>query len=191
MDWNKITLNQFNELQKALEISDETERLITISEIVFGEEVTNLPIAEFNKKIKELDFLYKEIPNNHLVKSIKVNGREYKVDGLLGHITTAQYIDFINHNKSDDIAKKLSVFFIPKGHTYNDEYDMLQVIEDMGYLPMDVVNSTAFFFNRQLAKFIQIFLSSLKKKVKKMKITEEQKQKILTEIQPLVCYPIF
>lgn len=191
MNWNKITLNQFNKIQKAIEIADETERLLTISEIVFGEEVTNLPLSEYSKKIKELDFLKKEIPNNHLVNNIKVNNTTYHLIGTLGNITTAQYIDYTNHLKIGDFAKILSVFFIPKGHKYNDGYDMLQVIQDMECLPMDVVNSTAFFFKRQLAKFIQIFLSSLQKKVKKMKITEEQKQKILTEIQPLVYYPLF
>ena len=191
MKWNKITLNQFCQIQKAFEITDETERLITISEIVFGEDVTNLPLSEYSKKIKELDFLKEEIPNNHLVKSVKVNGREYRLDGLLGNITTAQYIDFINHSKTNDVAKILSVFFIPKEHKYNDGYDMLQVINDIGSLPMDIVNSTAFFFARQFNKFIQIFQSSLKKKMKKMKIDSKTKEQIQQIIMSLESYLTF
>lgn len=191
MDWNKINLKQFNLIQESLNIPDETERLIRISEIVFGDDITNLSLTDYANKVKELDFLTKEIPNNHLVNNIKVNNTTYHLVGTLGNITTAQYIDYTNHLKAGDFAKILSVFFIPKGHKYNDGYDILEVIKDMECLPMDVVNSTAFFFKRQLAKFMEIFLSSLEKKVKKVKTTKEQKEKLIKEIQHLESFPIY
>ena len=188
MNWKDITLNQFIKLQELLKIQDDTERLISITELVFGESVTDLPLTEWNKKVKELDFLAEEIPTNHLVKHIKVNNKEYTLHGVLGNITTAQYVDYINHSKSGDIAKMLSVFFIPKNHKYNDGYDMLETINDIGCLPMDVVNSTAFFFNRQLAKFIQIFKSSLQKKIRKMKINNKQKEVMINLLKTLESY---
>lgn len=190
MEWKNVTLKQFINLQELFKIEDETERLISITELLFGDSVTDLPLVEYNKKIKELEFLKEEIPTNHLIKNIKVNGKEYVLHGVLGNITTAQYVDYINHSKTGDIAKILSVFFIPKNHKYNDGYDMLEVINDVGCLPMDVVNSTAFFFSRQLAKFIQIFQSSLQKKIKKMKINDKQKEVMINLLKTLESYHI-
>lgn len=162
MTWNDITLNQFNAISKALKIEDETEKFIALCEAVYGEDVTSLPLQDFNKKVR-LDFLQKEIPTNHIITKFKIDDREYTVDCLTGNMTTAQYIDFINHSKSQDYAKILSVFFIPKEHKYNDGYNMDQVIKDMGEVPIDIVVSEAFFFGRQLQKFMQIFLHSFKK----------------------------
>lgn len=190
MDWKDITLNQFNELQEVLKIEDETERMIGISEVVFGDSITELPLSEYTKKLKELDFLKTELPNTHIVKSVTVNGRSYKVDGLLGNITAAQYLDYTNHLKSNDMAKLLSVFLIPAGHKYNDGYDMIQVINDMGSLPIDIVNSTAFFFIKQYNRFIKIFLSSLAKKIKKMKVKKNEKKIMMDLLQPLESYLI-
>ena len=191
MSWNEITLNQFEALQSALKIEDETERLISISEIVFGENVTELPIGEYTKKVKELSFLQIDVPNDCKVKGVSVNGRDYDILGLLGNISTAQYIDYTNHMKEGKTANMLSVFFVPKGHKYNDGYDMLQVISDIGCMPITIVNSTAFFFTRQLELFMRIFQSSLKKQIRKMKLPKEQKQLLMDGLQHLESYPIF
>ena len=183
MKWSNVTLRQFLELQKLLQIEDENERLISIAELFLGDEVNNLPIPEFAKKVKELDFLKEEIPNTLIVKSIKVNGREYTIDAVLGHITTAQYIDYQNWMKQENnYAGVLSVFFIPKGHKYNDGYDIEEVLKDMLELPIDVVCSECFFFSRQLHRFIQIFQSSSVKKIQSMKIPKEKKESMIKMI---------
>ena len=81
------------------------------------------------------------------------------------------------------MKKILSVFFIPEGHKYNDGYDMLQVITDIGELPIPVVESAAFFFERQLVKFMEIFQSYSIKRIKKTKMPKEQKEKVIKIIQ--------
>ena len=81
-------------------------------------------------------------------KDIKVNGREYYFDGLLGKITTAQYIDFQNYQKNNDEQKSFSVFIIPKGHKYNDGYDIEQVFNDILDVPVPVLFSASFFLSR-------------------------------------------
>lgn len=182
MKWNDVTLSQFLELQEINKIEDETDKILSLAELFFGEEVTSLSLPEFNKKMRVLDFLKDEIPTNHIVKKVVVNKHEYTIDAVLGHMSTAQYVDFINFSKDEsNIHKTLAVFFIPKGHKYNDGYDMEQVFEDMLSLPVDIVMSESFFFKRQFALFIKIFQSYSKRTMKKTNLPKEMKNN-LTEV---------
>ena len=148
LTWANITYRQLLDIREAANIEDENERVYAIMEAVYGEDVLNLPLKDFNEKCKELSFLQKAIPNDLHVKNIKVNGREYYFDGLLGKITTAQYIDFQNYLKNEDEQKTFSVFIIPKGHSYNDGYDMEQVFNDILDVPVPILFSASFFFIR-------------------------------------------
>ena len=148
LKWNDIKYRTLLNIREAANIEDENERVFAIMEAIFGEDVLNLPLKDFNEKCKELQFLQKEIPNDLHVKDIKVNGRSYYFDGLLGKITTAQYIDFQNYQKNNDEQKSFSVFIIPKGHKYNDGYDMEQVFNDILDIPVPVLFSASFFFSR-------------------------------------------
>lgn len=167
MTWNDITYRQLLDIREAANIEDENERVYAIMEAIFGEDVLDLPLKEFNEKCKELQFLQKQIPNDLHIKNIKVNGREYYFDGLLGKITTAQYIDFQNYQKNEDEQKTFSVFIIPKGHKYNDGYDMDQVFNDILDVPVPILFSASFFFIRQFELFIRIFRRYSIKSMKK------------------------
>lgn len=173
MTWNDITYRQLLDIREAANIEDENERVYAIMEAVFGEDVLNLPLKDFNEKCKELQFLQKQIPNNLHVKNIKVNGREYYFDGLLGKITTAQYIDFQNYQKNEDEQKTFSVFIIPKDHKYNDGYDMEQVFNDILDVPVPILFSASFFFIRQFELFIRIFRRYSIKQMKKTGLPKE------------------
>ena len=171
--WNNIKYRTLLDIREAANIEDENERVYAIMEAVFGEDVLDLPLKDFNEKCKELQFLQKEIPNDLHVKDIKVNGREYYFDGLLGKITTAQYIDFQNYQKNNDEQKSFSIFIIPKGHKYNDGYDMEQVFNDILDIPVPVLFSASFFFSRQFELFIRIFRRYSIKQMKKLGLPKE------------------
>ena len=173
MDWKDIKYRTLLDIREATNIEDENERVYAIMEAVFGEDVLDLPLKDFNEKCKELQFLQKEIPNDLHVKDIKVNGREYYFDGLLGKITTAQYIDFQNYQKNEDEQKSFSVFIIPKGHKYNDGYDMEQVFKDILDIPVPILFSASFFFSRQFELFIRIFRRYSIKQMKKLGLPKE------------------
>ena len=173
LNWSNITYRTLLDIREAANIEDENECVYAIMEAVFGEDVLNLPLKDFNEKCKELQFLQKEIPNNLHVKDIKVNGREYYFDGLLGKITTAQYIDFQNYQKNNDEQKSFSVFIIPKGHKYNDGYDMEQVFNDILDMPVPILFSASFFFSRQFELFIRIFRRYSIKQMKKLGLPKE------------------
>ncbi len=178
MKWNDITYRQFLDIKTALEIEDETERVFAVAQAVYGEDVLNLPLAEFNKKCAELSFLKDSVPNNLTVKTVKVNGRDYYFDGLLGRITTAQYIDFQNYQKSQDEIKTFSVFLIPKDHKYNDGYDMEQVFNDILDIPVPILMSASFFFSRQFELFIKIFRRYSLKQMKDLKLPKKAQKNL-------------
>lgn len=193
MTWYDVTLYQFNEIEKAVNIEDDTERVFRLAEIIFGEDVTNLPLKEFNDKVKQLVFLKEEIPNKIPPKKIEVNGRKYFLDCLLGNITTAQYVDFTNQSNTGDLSKMLSVFVIPEGHKYNDGYDMLQVMDDINSLPIPIVNSIAFFFSRQFSVFMKIFQRYSTKQIKKTNLPKEVKENLIKAVEKsvdLVLFPL-
>lgn len=197
LTWNDIKYRTLLDIREAANIEDENERVFAIMEAIFGESVLDLPLKDFNEKCKELQFLQKEIPNDLRVKDIKVNGREYYFDGLLGKITTAQYIDFQNYQKNNDEQKSFSIFIIPKGHKYNDGYDMEQVFNDILDIPVPVLFSASFFFSRQFELFIRIFQRYSIKQMKKLGLPKEEMENLekvvnmTTEMMltPLESYP--
>lgn len=172
MNWKDVTLEQFLELQKLDE--KDPEAVFKMAEILLGEEIDNLSLYDFAEKMKELNFRNEEIPKNQLVKKLELGGRKYVIDGLLGDMTAAQFIDFTTYQKSKDIVKQLSVFIIPKGHKYNDGYDMEVVFKDIPKIPITVANSLAFFLLKQWVKFIELFQSSLLSKMKKLKMNPKE-----------------
>lgn len=187
MKWSDVTLKQFLELKDIMQIEDETDRTIAIAELLLGLDVSNLPLSEFNKKMKELSFLKEEIPNNHIVRKVEINNRKYNIDALLGRVSTAQYVDFTNYLKEENnTTKVLSVFFIPNGHRYNDGYDMEQVIKDMESLPVDIAISESFFFSRQFAEFIKIFQSSSIKNLEKTELPKAVKENLIQVVEDSV-----
>lgn len=193
LNWYNVNLNQFILLQDAFKIEDDTEKMISIAEIILGDDVTNLPLKEFNEQIKRLEFLKEEIPSVVPPKKFEINGKKYFIDCLLGNITTAQYVDFNNHSNTGDFAKMLSVFVIPEGHKYNDGYDMLEVINDIGMLPIPIVNSIAFFFGRQFSVFMRIFQRYSAKQIKKTNLPKEVKEnmiKIMKDSVNLITTPL-
>lgn len=178
MSWNDITYRQFEKFKNISEIEDDNEKTIAIAQGIYGDDVINKPISEFRELCKNLTFISEEVPTSIKVKNVKVNGREYYFDGLLGNISTAQYVDFQNYMKNEDEAKSFSVFFIPKGHKYNDGYDMTQVFEDIKDMPMPVLMSASFFFVRQWETFIRIFQRSSIQQIQNLNLPKEMKKHI-------------
>jgi len=54
MTWNNITYRQLLDIREASNIEDENERVYGIMAAIFGEDVLDLPLKEFNEKCKEL-----------------------------------------------------------------------------------------------------------------------------------------
>lgn len=173
--WDEITWREYEQIEQILNTdipeSYKSVHLLSILTGVPAEDIEDMPIATVQKLIPHLDFLYTE-PETHAHQfEYTVNDREYDFKGKLDEITTAQYIDYRSYMEEEDkdVVKLMSVFLIPKGHEYNDGYDMGQVQTDIGDMCWLDVRAAAFFFRLQLTAFILILKSYLAKTMKKAK----------------------
>lgn len=190
-DWDDITLEKFYKIQDVLSSVDEyTEN--NIKEIVYGIDTSDMAISELGKY--DISFLEKELPlkNVKLKDTYVLNGRKYDSNINLTMIRTNQFIDFTAYTREKDIhyEKLLSVFMIPKGHNYNDGYDLTEVQDDILQMTIADVQSLAFFMMEQFRAFAVIFQQYLETEVKTM---PKELQKIMAEasktIKDLASFP--
>lgn len=181
-DWNTISLKQFYLIQELLEEPDEYTTF-NILDLLYDIDSANMPLTEFAKYSKVLDFLNTEVPTVNLKDQYVLNGTTYNSGFNLTTVSAAQFIDYQNYIKENKWEDYLSVFFIPEGHKYNDGYDMSKVKNDILELDFPTVKSICFFFTLQFNTFLKHFLSSLKKSVKKMNLTKEQKKELIDKIE--------
>ena len=186
--WKDITLRQFNKIQDLLQEIDEYTTL-NIIDVIYDVDSSDMPAMEvMNKYAHSLDFLTTTIPTNEKLKDVyTINQREYNSNINLTQMTTAQFVDYQNYAKLNpvDISKCLSVFIIPKGHTYNDGYDLQQVQDDIKDLDMVTINTLAFFFKKLYILLLEITLLCLTQDTTQMKIPTEKKEEILNQLKQI------
>lgn len=145
MTWKDIPLRKYNDIYaiNKTEYEDEIDRGIDLVTIIFDVDARNIPYGEFSNYLQQITKL-PDIQNNEKPKAkYTLNGTEYWMTLDYGNITTAQYIDFQNYTKNDDLLGIVSTCLIPEGHSYNDGYDM----KDLEELSIhDGMSITAFFF---------------------------------------------
>lgn len=192
-NWDEITWKEYEQIEQILSADIPNDfKTVHIVSILTGmpvNQVENMQVTEFQKLLPHLEFLQTE-PETHYHKfEYTINDREYVFKGKLEDITTAMYIDYSTYMKDEnkDVVKLMSVFLIPKGHDYNDGYDMEQVQSDIGDMCWLDVRAAAFFFRIQLAAYMLILKSSLQKTLKKtMKgKTRAEKKEIKKQIKEL------
>ena len=186
--WKDITLRQFNKIQDLLQEIDEYTTL-NIIDVLYDVDSADMPAMEvMNKYAHSLDFLMTTIPTNEKLKdTYTINQREYNSNINLTQMTTAQFVDYQNYSKENpvDISKCLSVFIIPKGHTYNDGYDLKQVQEDIKDLDMVTINTLAFFFKKSYILLLETTLLCLTQDMEKMNIPTQKKEEILNQLKQI------
>lgn len=186
--WKDITLRQFNKIQDLLQEIDEYTTL-NIIDVLYDVDSADMPAMEvMNKYAHSLDFLMTTIPTNEKLKDVyTINQREYNSNINLTQMTTAQFVDYQNYSKENpvDISKCLSVFIIPKGHTYNDGYDLKQVQEDIKDLDMVTINTLAFFFKKLYILLLETTLLCLTQDMEKMNIPTQKKEEILNQLKQI------
>ena len=181
--WDSLTWKEYEQLEQILNTDIpadyKTVHVIALLSGLAVEEIERIPVNQFNKILPALEFLKTEHETHYHQFEYTINGREYDFKGKLQEITTAQYIDYRAYisEEDKDIVKLMSVFLIPKGHEYNDGYDMEQVINDINDMCWLDLRAAAFFFRIQLAAYILILKSSLEKTLKKTKKGKTQKER--------------
>lgn len=183
MKWSDITLKQFYEIKSILSVEDDWTYLNLIDSI-YNVDCQNLPINELKKF--DISFLKETIPEVKLEKVYTINGTKYYSNCDITKVSVAQFIDYQNYLKEDEVRleKLLSVFFMPEGHKdYNTGYDIIKVQADLLELPIPVAQSIGFFFGRQFRIFFHLFRYYLMKEVKKLKMEKTKKKELLNNIR--------
>ena len=184
--WDEITWREYEQIEQILNADIPSDyKTVHLVSILIGksvEFVESLPVTQFAKLTPYLDFLYTESETHYHKFEYTVNGREYRFVGKIDEITTAQYIDYRTYTQAEvkDVIDLMSVFMIPKGHEYNDGYDMEQVKSDIGDMCWLDIRACAFFIRLWLAAYILTMKSSLVKSMKKTK-TDHKRIKELEE----------
>lgn len=133
-------------------------------------------MAEMSERISS----YKPSNSKH-PKKIKINDQVYKVNYNIGKLNMAQYIDFqqtiIKKNYLENLPALLSIFIIPKGHKYNDDYDILELRKVLeNNMTLDEALSIIFFLKTKSISLIKLKLLYYKLMLKIMRWTTRDKQ---------------
>jgi len=72
----------------------ELEKETEIANIIYGFDITELPIPEYKQKIKALEFIATLPDKEKLASNYTVNGTKYITKADLGSIQANQFIDF-------------------------------------------------------------------------------------------------
>ena len=168
MSWKDISIEKYLQIQEVVNSNEmsELEKETEIANIIYGFDITELPIAEYKQKIKALEFIATLPDKEKLASNYTINGVKYNTKADLGSIQANQFIDFQNYVKKQDMIGCISCFFIPDGHKYNDGYDMLKVKKDVGQLPITSANALTFFFKTQ---YVILLILSQRYSLKLMK----------------------
>lgn len=164
--WRDITINEFFEIKDHLKdfesLYEKEIYLIAFVNNISEEDVYNMPISKVKELQKEASWLNSfEISTDVKFKKITINNTKYNIDTDLQHFSVGQYIDFQTFypkrfNEQNYIGNLLACFIIPKGHKYNDNYDIKEVIDDINNT-VDIMTANEIIFF-----FLKRFLISIK-----------------------------
>lgn len=154
------------------------------------DDVLNLPIPEYQKLRGECQWIAsKPDVKPYAPKSIKLK-REYDVYYDASKLTTAQYIDFQNYLKQNDMDKYLTnilaVFIVPKNKMYGEVpvEDVMADIEENISIKMAL--SMCFFFMVEYLTLTKLTLYYLTKRINKTEKNNQELQKKLKELDLLI-----
>lgn len=167
LTWFDISLEQYHQIEK-IQNEHPDDSAIQIAKYLFDIDLEFLPVTEFCRIMDELQFLGEPIPKTNLKLNYRINGTEYELDITPADMTTAQFIDAQNYIKdASPIENLLSVYLIPKGKKYAEDYDIEKVKKDVLSLPMPEVIAITSFFQNWLVRFVKVFRACLKRKMRK------------------------
>lgn len=199
MNWNSISLKQYNNIKQIFLEPDfsEEDRIILLINILFGIDALKLKTTELNKFVEQLKFLNTTPPKMKIRSTYKLGENTYILKKDLKDFKVCQWIDFQNFLKNgsdtNNFANLLSVFFLPEGQEeYGENYNIEDVRNDINnHLSIADANSIASFFLTYQKILSIVFLLSTKRKIMKTPLEKKEKKKIKKEFRKLIWKTIF
>lgn len=188
-NWYDLKVGMFKKLMALPDGEDEDRywKVLAILNDTDVDDIMSRPLQEVTAMRSKAEFLnqYPKVPaSKHIYK---LGGTEYVFTDHIGDIILAQYVDFTNTDDGPEhITELMGILLVPKGHKYNDGYDIEQVYKDidnhMSF--MDARACSGFF----LGSFLRLLASqrrSLTKMIKKAKrqgVETEEAEKSLQSL---------
>lgn len=156
--WSDITIAEYERIVETIKSTDdEIERLIGVISVLSGvdeDEIADMPIAEIARIGQKLDFLNSfDFNKNATYKTLVIDGETLVLS--VKDMSVAQYVDFQAtwSAESKDLARIISICYVPKGKTYNKDYDIEELINKIrNNVSIDKANSIGFFLLKRFAK---------------------------------------
>lgn len=179
--WNTLPLSKFIEIGKIEEDNPVNTQAIILSILTDTDEETimNLPLSEYTKLAKSIQYLYQRpVPKPVCPSRLEINGKRYKVCQDVREWTAAQFIDFQSYlqrgQSLDNLPSILSTAIVPYSKKYNEDYDINETIEAVKSLSVKtIIDMSAFFFDRWMtlskATAISLALRTMRMRRKVMK----------------------
>lgn len=189
-NYNKLSLGKYLEIQDIsrndnLEDIDKQVQILSILTGVAEEEILHLPIAEYKELVAKAGFLNSDDVTYHAVaKRYLLGDFELVPVTDFRRLETCQYIDFQTYapELENHMVEFLSVILVPKGHRYNEGYDIIDVQDAIRKdLSTSDAMSLAGFFLALCRRSIQDSLNSSREAAMEIKDRKER-ERILERI---------
>lgn len=156
--WSDITIAEYERIVETIKSTDdEIERLTGVISVLSGvdeDEIADMPIAEIAKIGQKLDFLNSfDFNKNATYKTLVIDGETLVLS--VKDMTVAQYVDFQAtwSAETKDLARIISICYVPKGKTYNKDYDIEELINKIrNNVSIEKANSICFFLLKRFGK---------------------------------------
>lgn len=189
-NYNKLSIGQFLEIHaickdESLEEIDRQVKILAILADKTEEDILDLTIAEYTEMVKASRFLEKpDTADARIAKAYNLGGFCLVPCTDYRKIRTSQFIDFSEYSKrgEENMVEMLSCFLIPKGKTYNHDYDILDVQNAIRtYLSAHDVITLVYFF---LAWYLQLSSDSLTfSREELQRMPEPEREKVMAMLQ--------
>lgn len=156
--WSDVTIAEYERIVDIINrTDDEIERLTGVISVLSGvdeNEIADMPIADIARIGQKLDFLNSfDFNKNATYKSLVIDGETLVLSTK--NMTVAQYVDFQAtwSAETKDLARIISICYVPKGKKYNQDYDIEELIEKIrNNVSIDKANSIGFFLLKRFGK---------------------------------------
>lgn len=189
--YNRLPIGKYQEIlevthNESLEEIDKQTQILSILTGVAEEEILHLPIGEYKELVAKAAFLEPENITYHQVpKKYILGGMELYPVRDFRRLETAQYIDFQTYAQDLDkyLVEYLSVILVPKGHRYNEGYDIIEVQKAIREeMPISDGVSLVAFFLTLFRKSIASSLNYSRKEAQGIK-DRKKREKVMEEIR--------
>lgn len=156
---DQLKIKEIGELQMP---SDEEKNMMVAAHLagIHFADMLMMPLESVREYMDNTEFLFHPpVPAKARNKYV-INGRTYTLFKDPSEMTVAQFISFqqiYREGFENRPAEMLSIFLIPKGHIYNDGYNVNEVMEDMLQMNLcDALGVCNFFMKRCWKSIVRI-----------------------------------